>query len=55
LSNLVDIETCEYPDSSKIAVRANEPGTPRLWKMFRAETHVEYYERENTEGPKGGA
>ena len=55
LSNLVEIEACEYPDSSKIAVRAHEPGTPRLWKMFRAETHVEYYEREDTEGPEGEA
>lgn len=55
LSNRVDIETCEYPDSSKIAVRANEPGTPRLWKMFRAETQVEYYDRENAGTPGDGA
>jgi uncharacterized cupin superfamily protein len=55
LSNLVDIETCEYPDSSKIAVRANVPGTPQLWKMFRAETHVEYYDRESAGVPGGGA
>ena len=46
LSNLVDIEACEYPDSQKLAISAHEPGTPRLWKMFRAETNVEYYDRE---------
>lgn len=49
LSNLVDIEICEYPDSNKINACADEAGTPRLWKMFRAETNVEYYDRESTE------
>jgi len=54
LSNLVDIEACEYPDSNKVVVCANEQGTPRLWKMFRAETNVEYYDRESTEPPRRG-
>ncbi len=49
LSNLVDIEACEYPDSNKVLICANEPGTPALRKMFRAEADVEYYDRERTE------
>lgn len=49
LSNLVDIESCEYPDSNKVGIWANEPGTPALRKMFRADTGVEYYDRERTE------
>jgi hypothetical protein len=32
-----------------------EPGTPRLWKMFRAETIVDYYDRESIESPERGA
>lgn len=40
LSNLVDIEACEYPDSNKIIICADQP--PGLRKMFRAETGVEY-------------
>ncbi len=54
LSNLVDIEACEYPDSNKVLICANEPDTPQLRKMFRAETDVEYYDRESTEPPDGG-
>lgn len=52
LSNLVDIEACEYPDSNKVLICANEQGTPRLRKMFRAEATVEYYDRECTEPPR---
>lgn len=55
LSNLVDIEACEYPDSNKVVICANEPGTPGLWKMFRAEAGVEYYDRESNEPPERGA
>jgi len=55
LSNLVEIEACEYPDSNKVLICADEPGTPPLRKMFRAETDVEYYDRESTEPPRGGA
>ena len=55
LSNLADIEACEYPDSNKVVICANEPGTPGLRKMFRAETNVEYYDRESTEPPPSGA
>jgi hypothetical protein len=51
LSNRVPIETCEYPDSNKIMIGADLPGGGRLWKMFRAENTVDYYDRENTQGP----
>lgn len=52
LSNLADIDVCEYPDSDKVVICADEPDTPRLWKMFRAETEVEYYDRESTQPPR---
>ncbi len=46
LSNLVDVECCEYPDSGKVSVVTGRPGEPGLHKMFRAETSVDYYDRE---------
>lgn len=49
LSNLEDVETCEYPDSMKIGVFASAPGIPRLRKLFHAEADVEYYDRESVE------
>lgn len=55
LSNLADIEVCEYPDSSKVGIHADEPGKAGLHKMFRGEATVQYYDRENTEAPKGDA
>lgn len=55
LSNLAEVDACEYPDSNKVVIGANEANTPRLWKMFRAEANVEYYDRESTEPPQGGA
>ena len=54
VSNVVDIETCEYPDSNKIMIGAGRRGEPGLWKMFRSENTVEYYDRESTEPPKSG-
>lgn len=54
LSNLAEIDACEYPDSNKVVICADEANTPRLWKMFRAEANVEYYDRESTEPPQGG-
>ncbi len=47
LSNNEAVEVCEYPDSNKVGVFASEPGTPRLRKLFLAETDVEYYDRES--------
>jgi uncharacterized cupin superfamily protein len=49
LSTLVDVETCEYPDSQKVLVVAGRRGERSLRKMFRAENTVDYYDREKTE------
>ena len=46
LSNLVDVEVCEYPDSGKVGVSTGRQGTTGLRKLFRAEISVEYYDRE---------
>jgi len=54
LSKLSKLEICEYPDSNKIGVHADEPA-PGLHKMYRTESTVEYYERERTEPPQGDA
>jgi uncharacterized cupin superfamily protein len=48
LSTLVDVETCEYPDSQKILVVTGGRGERGLRKMFRAENTVDYYDREKT-------
>lgn len=52
LSNVVEIETCEYPDSNKIMIGAGGRGKAGLRKMFRSENVVEYYDRESTDPPK---
>ena len=54
LSDLVDVETCEYPDSGKVLVVADGQGASRLRKMFRTETTVDYYDRESNEPPPRG-
>ena len=46
LSTLVEIETCEYPDSNKISIVAGKRGERAVRKMFRAENTVDYYDRE---------
>ncbi len=51
LSNQVDVEVCEYPDSNKLGVFAFEANTPALRTMLRAETDVDYYDRESLEPP----
>ncbi len=55
LSNLAEMEICEYPDSNKVGVHADEPGNAGLHKMFRGEATVEYYDRESLEPPQGAA
>ena len=56
LSTLSDTEVCEYPDSNKVGAFARTSPTSALRTMFRAETVVDYYDREATdEPPKGGA
>ena len=54
LSKLSKIEVCEYPDSNKVGVHADEPG-PGVHKMYRAEITVDYYDRESSEPPKSDA
>jgi uncharacterized cupin superfamily protein len=51
VSSVVEIETCQYPDSDKIMIAARQRGRPGLWKMFKAEDTVDYYERESKEPP----
>jgi uncharacterized cupin superfamily protein len=48
LSNLSDVEICEYPDSQKLQA-SSEQGRERLRKMLRAENTVDYYDREPTD------
>jgi len=49
LSTVVDVETCEYPDSRKILVATGQRGERGLRKIFRAENTVDYYDRERNE------
>jgi uncharacterized cupin superfamily protein len=46
LSTVVELETCEYPDSNKISIVAGKRGARTVRKMFRAENTVDYYDRE---------
>jgi uncharacterized cupin superfamily protein len=48
LSTRAEVEVCEYPDSGKVGVFAGTPGERGLRKLFRAETDVDYYDRERT-------
>ena len=43
LSTLAPVEVCEYPDSGKVSLFTADGG---LRKIFRAETTVDYYDRE---------
>jgi uncharacterized cupin superfamily protein len=49
VSNRVEIEICEYPDSGKILFGADR--SPRLRQIVRAEHSVDYYDRESLEPP----
>ena len=46
LSCLAEVETCEYPDSGKILIVAGPRGAREVRKIFRAESSVDYYDRE---------
>jgi len=48
ISTVADIEICEYPDSDKLLAAAGPRGARGLRKMLRAETTVDYYDREDT-------
>ena len=52
VSNLVDIEVCEYPDSQKVGLWTSQPGGTGLSKVFRVENTAQYYDRESMEGSK---
>ena len=55
VSNRVPLELCEYPDSGKLLVASDGPDGRRLRKILRAEATVDYYDRESTVPPGGGA
>lgn len=46
VSTIVPLEACEYPDSGKVSIVVGAPGEPGFRKIFRAETDVDYYDRE---------
>jgi len=46
VSTRVAVDACEYPDSGKVMVVAGNGDSTKLWKMFRAENTVDYYDRE---------
>lgn len=46
ISNRLALDACEYPDSNKIMVVSGAAGDRDLRAMFRAETQVDYYDRE---------
>ena len=48
ISTIVDLEACEYPDSGKVSVVVGRRGQRGLAKMFRTETAVDYYDREQS-------
>lgn len=52
LSNRVELDACEYPDSNKVSIHADEPRGSQLHKLFRAEATVDYYDRERNEPPR---
>jgi uncharacterized cupin superfamily protein len=51
LSNLAEVEVCEYPDSNKIGVFADTPGASGLRGLHRSASAVDYYDGEITEPP----
>jgi len=53
LSNVAEVEVCEYPDSNKIGVFADAPGAPGLRSLHRTSSAVDYYDGESTEPPRG--
>lgn len=46
VSTRVPLDACEYPASGKVSIVAGNGNSAKLWKMFRAETTVDYYDRE---------
>ena len=52
LSNVEEVEVCEYPDSGKVGLFAASPGGPSLRGLHRTSSAVDYYDGESTELPK---
>ena len=50
LSNLAEVDACEYPDSGKVSVVTAREVEPGLYGMFRTQSAVAYYD-----GEEGGA
>ncbi len=46
VSTIADVEICEYPDSGKVSTVAGPRGNRIRRALFRAETEVDYYDRE---------
>lgn len=46
LSNVADLEACEYPDSQKVLVVSGERGKRGLRHMTRRDSEVDYYDGE---------
>ena len=46
LSTLSEVDACEYPDSQKVLIATGQRGDDGLRKIFRAESTVDYYDRE---------
>jgi uncharacterized cupin superfamily protein len=51
LSNVAEVEICEYPDSNKIGIFADTPGISGMRGLHRIESAVDYYDGESTEPP----
>ena len=51
LSNVAQVEVCEYPDSGKVGVFADAPGAPHLRGLHRTASAVDYYDGESTVPP----
>ena len=55
ISAMSTTAVCECPGAGKVGVVATTSAESRLRKMFRGEARVEYYDRESTQPPRGGA
>ena len=51
VSNVEEVDVCEYPDSGKIGVFADTPGTHGLRGLHRTAAAVDYYDGESIDEP----
>ncbi len=51
LSNVEEVEVCEYPDSNKVGVFAGAPGAVGVRGLHRTSSAVDYYDGESTGTP----